>query len=243
MWFEWHIRKCKAKALCAGRAALHQMEKRFGGSRETVTCFYPYPLPPGPFGADYDQGIRQDAIPFCHRALCSNTSVGVLCETKAVPTGPWSPMAPDIFEECGIEWPEEAECLPYSRTVSLDTFVITDGDLGRQTSEEKGKSFRMRSISLDNLEIPLFPSSRSIRVGRVKAVPVTRKPVQEEFHVGVEDVIVGTENVVVEEVEGGVQCEVDYIRESVGFLEEISEDRSTWALKSLRLRKRRCCWR
>jgi len=112
----------RGEDLCHGRSALHQMEKKYGGSRDEITIFYPYQLPPGPFLADYDGGPDKDAVAYCHRALCAKTTAGILCETEQLQQTPWCPMAPEIFQECGIPWPNY-DTLPIGGGLTRSTFV------------------------------------------------------------------------------------------------------------------------
>lgn len=142
---------CKGVDLCKGRSAAHQMEKKYGGSRDDITTFYPYPLPPGPFQADYDGGQEIDAIPYCHRALCSKTTAGVLCETEELRLSPWGPMAPEIFEECDLAWPKHYETIPLGVSILRSTLItqisFDDMDFAPQAQLKPTHSMRLTKVS------------------------------------------------------------------------------------------------
>lgn len=164
------LQVCKGKEMIAGTTALHQMEKKYGGTREPVTTFYPYPLLPGPFTADYDGGPdRANAVPYCHRALCGQSTVGTLCETTEVCSIPWSPLAQDIFDECGIPWKSDYIYVPFSPTVARTTFTAIVGSdefatIAGVTDSKIDDTSEMPSLATG---MPGLPCRRSIRFSHV----------------------------------------------------------------------------
>jgi hypothetical protein len=85
--------------------APHQLQKRYGGSREEITTFYPFPLLPGPYDVK-STASDPKAVPNCHGVLGEQTRKGVVWES----TGPRTPQrfaagSWAVFREAGLPVP------------------------------------------------------------------------------------------------------------------------------------------
>jgi len=92
--------------------ALHMLEEDLGGSRPSVTSFFPFPLEPGPYEAGHSGGPARDAVPFAHEVLSAAGALGKLWDPKlsARENCRWEfgPKAALILERCGVPVPREA---------------------------------------------------------------------------------------------------------------------------------------
>lgn len=88
--------------------APHHLEKEFGGTRDEIKQFYPFPLVQGPFTPGEQTGPNQSAIPNCHRAVSQNTIRGKYWLDDEPPLV-WGPEAPKVFAACGLPKPEHYE--------------------------------------------------------------------------------------------------------------------------------------
>merc|ERR1719506_3629967 len=85
--------------------APHQLPKRYGGTREDITTFYPFPLLAGPYDAK-SKASDPEAVPNCHVVLGEQTRKGVVWESGGPRTpirfaaGSWK-----VFREAGLPVP------------------------------------------------------------------------------------------------------------------------------------------
>lgn len=85
--------------------APHQLQKRYGGTREDITTFYPFPLLPGPYYSG-SKASDPNAVPNCHAVLGEKTRKGAVWESGAprIPirfaSGSWK-----VFREAGLPVP------------------------------------------------------------------------------------------------------------------------------------------
>lgn len=58
--------------------ALHQLEKDFGGTREKITSFFPFPMQPGPFEGGCRTGADANAVQGVHKVFTAEGACGRL---------------------------------------------------------------------------------------------------------------------------------------------------------------------
>eukprot|EP01069_Polyplicarium_translucidae_P013051 Polyplicarium_translucidae@DN732_c0_g1_i1.p1 len=129
--------------------AVHQLERSFGGSREELKVFYPFPLPPGPFEAGFAGGPNPQAHQYCHEAVDAITQEGGCWEGDKRPPINWAPGAARIFAALGLPPPEN----------SRQTFVppvVQPPTKKRTLSDLAGNSSPARQLNPVPLPAPQF---------------------------------------------------------------------------------------
>jgi len=91
------------KDIVTGRCAKHQLEEQYGGSMPSITQYYPFTFPPGPFDAEHVGGAATDAIPHGHKCINARTAKGVLAVGENVPKTRWSSKGAELLNHLSIE--------------------------------------------------------------------------------------------------------------------------------------------
>mmetsp|Transcript_2129 Transcript_2129/g.5395 ORF Transcript_2129/g.5395 Transcript_2129/m.5395 type:complete len:435 (+) Transcript_2129:120-1424(+) len=98
----------------ADEFALSQLEKEFGGTRDEITQFFPFPLLPGPFTAGYSGQPDKKAVPNLHVVMTEACSRGNLWdgsrdpkENKQLPFDPeWAALLAGYGVSVPRRWQE-----------------------------------------------------------------------------------------------------------------------------------------
>ncbi|KEP64377.1 UNVERIFIED_CONTAM: CRAL/TRIO domain-containing protein [Hammondia hammondi] len=91
--------------------AAHQLEKHYGGSRDEIRTFYPFPLAPGPFNIDA-KGPRETLPPELPMlAVDRFTTFGVVWEGGCRLPIQWTAESSHVFPACGLPAPPPAASL------------------------------------------------------------------------------------------------------------------------------------
>mmetsp|Transcript_17728 Transcript_17728/g.41237 ORF Transcript_17728/g.41237 Transcript_17728/m.41237 type:complete len:453 (+) Transcript_17728:130-1488(+) len=132
--------------------ALTQLEKDFGGSRDTPAQFFPFPLPPGPFTAGFSGQADSKAVPNMHKVLCEDCARGSLWDSRLEPKEnmqlPFSPEWAELLAGFGISVPRSrpSECgslVSHSNNDSNNNNNRRDanGDVIREASASSNGSY------------------------------------------------------------------------------------------------------
>ncbi|PHJ23594.1 cral trio domain-containing protein [Cystoisospora suis] len=130
--------------------AAHQIEKHYGGSREEITKFYPFPLAPPPFNIDAKAADSKLPPELPMLAVDRFTTFGVIWEGDCITPIQWSPDARRVFEAnhlppppaaATLEDAETAEALAAveaatleQRTASIRTYKSAASSVNRKAS-------------------------------------------------------------------------------------------------------------
>lgn len=85
--------------------AAHQLEREYGGTRDELESFYPFPLVQGPFTPNTSSTPNTTAVQDCWKAVSRETAKGVVWEGDIRTPIQWSSEAPAVFAECGLPSP------------------------------------------------------------------------------------------------------------------------------------------
>ncbi|KFH15039.1 CRAL/TRIO domain protein [Toxoplasma gondii MAS] len=91
--------------------AAHQLEKHYGGSRDEIRVFYPFPLAPGPFNIDAERPRETLPAELPMLAVDRFTTFGVVWEGACRLPIQWSAECSRVFAACGIPAPPPAASL------------------------------------------------------------------------------------------------------------------------------------
>nr|CEL72299.1 TPA: CRAL/TRIO domain-containing protein [Toxoplasma gondii VEG] len=91
--------------------AAHQLEKHYGGSRDEIRVFYPFPLAPGPFNIDAERPRETLPAELPMLAVDRFTTFGVVWEGACRLPIQWSAECSHVFAACGIPAPPPAASL------------------------------------------------------------------------------------------------------------------------------------
>eukprot|EP00397_Hematodinium_sp_SG-2012_P007810 GEMP01007860.1.p1 GENE.GEMP01007860.1~~GEMP01007860.1.p1 ORF type:complete len:535 (+),score=104.36 GEMP01007860.1:211-1815(+) len=144
----------KKSDIATGRCAKHQLEVQYGGSIPTLTKFYPFTFPSGPFDVGHTAGRAEEALAHGYRCLNARTVCGALADTDIVPPTQWSSKGHDILSQLDIsftitrptrrmsrmtDFPDD-EDLPHADNLSFaDLDDLVQGEKEEGEEEAKGQ--------------------------------------------------------------------------------------------------------
>lgn len=127
--------------------APHQLEKHYGGSRDEIRDFYPFPLAPGPFNTDAKAPTETLPSEPPMLAVDRFTSFGVVWEGACTLPIQWSFEASRVYPACGLPAPDAPVTLADQATAEALAAVEAATHKARTVSIKTHKSTTLRKKS------------------------------------------------------------------------------------------------